>query len=178
MKRLPTTAVALVAVLLALSATAHTSATPNAVPPVHCTAKAFAPFSKRVWSLDHWNRGKPPAKVIQALRRREACAGTLNRAAMRKVWQRDRLHYGRYRAFRLIAPYPGGGTYWAIPAYIVECESHYSWSAANPSGAVGPYQLLGWGAPYPAATWHEKMENHRIAHELYVSQGASPWVCG
>lgn len=97
---------------------------------------------------------------------------------MKKEWQRDRLAFGRYRALRRIAPYPGGGTYWAVPYYIVLCESGGSWSAANPSGAVGPYQLLGWGAPYPARTWREKMENHRIAARVYAGgAGASNWVC-
>ena len=97
---------------------------------------------------------------------------------MKKYWARERLSYGRYREFRQIAPYPGGGTYWSIPYYIVDCESHGDWGAANPSGAVGPYQLLGWGAPYPARTWRERMANHRIAAEVFAGgAGASSWVC-
>lgn len=31
---------------------------------------------------------------------------------------------------------------WAIPAYIVMCESQGQWDAINPSGASGPYQLM------------------------------------
>lgn len=93
------------------------------------------------------------------------------------MWNRERREYGRYRAFREIAPYRGGGTYWAIPFYIVNCESRGEWGAHNPSGASGPYQLLGHGAPYPATTWREKMENHRIARDLWLSLGSSPWVC-
>jgi hypothetical protein len=96
---------------------------------------------------------------------------------MKKTWQRERLRFGRYRKFRQVAPYPGLGTYWAVPACVVSAESGGSWTAANPSGAVGPYQLLGWGAPYPARTWKQKMANHRIAAEVWAGgSGASNWV--
>jgi hypothetical protein len=98
---------------------------------------------------------------------------------MKRTWQRDRQRFGRHRAFRLIAPYPGGGTYWAIPYYIVYCESRGEWTAYNPSGAAGPYQIMAeWGRPYPAVTWTQKMANHRIAAEIYAGgAGASNWAC-
>lgn len=89
------------------------------------------------------------------------------------------MRYGRYRAFRLIAPYPGLGSWWAIPAYVVACESGGSWTAYNPSGAAGPYQMMPeWGAPFPADTWQEKMANHRAAADLWAGgAGSSNWVC-
>lgn len=31
---------------------------------------------------------------------------------------------------------------WAIPTYVVMCESGGSWTAQNASGAAGPYQLM------------------------------------
>jgi hypothetical protein len=97
---------------------------------------------------------------------------------MRKTWQRKRRSYGRYREFRQVAPYPGLGSYWAIPAYIVACESGGSWSAYNSSGASGPYQLLGWGAPFPATTWRARMAHHEIASDLWAGgAGAGNWVC-
>jgi hypothetical protein len=82
-------------------------------------------------------------------------------------------------AYHRLTPYGGPGkTRWAIPYSIVACESGGSWTAANPSGAVGPYQLLGWGAPYPATTWPLKMANHRIASQVYAGgAGRSNWVC-
>lgn len=89
----------------------------------------------------------------------------------------SRLLDGRHQAvgvYQRLTPYGR----WAIPTYIVECESGGSWSAYNPSGAVGPYQLLGWGAPYPAVTMHEKMMHHRIARDVWAGgAGASNWVC-
>lgn len=67
---------------------------------------------------------------------------------------------------------------WAIPYSIVTCESHGSWYAQNPSGATGPYQLLGWGAPYPATTPWAQAQNHIIAARVWAGgRGRSNWVC-
>lgn len=143
----------------------------------------FKSFTNIVWAKARWQRGKPEkagAVIKQAQRMKKCAVSKSHRKAMRHYWKKRKIAFFRYRQFRLIAPYPGGGTYWAIPYYIVYCESGTSglWMAANPSGAVGPYQLLGWGAPYPADTWAEKMENHRIAAEVWAGgAGASNWVC-
>jgi len=97
---------------------------------------------------------------------------------MEALWLDAKRSFHRYRALRLVAPYPGDGTWWAIPYSIVSCESHGDWGAANPSGAVGAYQLLGWGAPYPARTWEQKMANHRIAARVWNGgAGRANWVC-
>jgi len=75
-------------------------------------------------------------------------------------------------------PFPGpGGTRWAIPWYIVACESHGRWDAWNRSGAIGPYQLLGHGAPWPANTPGRRRAHHRIARQLWLRYGSRPWVC-
>jgi septal ring factor EnvC (AmiA/AmiB activator) len=75
-----------------------------------------------------------------------------------------------------------GGPY-AIPTYIVMCESGGDYSAVNPSsGAGGAYQILpstwegygGQGEPQNAS----KAEQDRIAGEIYADSGAGPWVCG
>jgi hypothetical protein len=163
---------ATLAVLAAFASPAHH----HNVHPPRCHVSDFRAFSARVWRRDRWHRGKPRHVATRAAHRRLACVG--HRSAEIHVWAKDRRRYGRYRAFRLIAPYPGNGTYWAIPWYIVDCESHGEWDAYNPSGAEGPYQLLGHGAPFPAHTWQTKMENHRIAAALWAGgAGASAWVC-
>jgi hypothetical protein len=92
--------------------------------------------------------------------------------------------FRRWQSYREVAPYRGfneGDPYlkWlAVPAYIVACETNGyrgegRWHAANSSGAVGPYQLLGWGAPYPADTPREKVRNHEIASGLSLGN----WAC-
>lgn len=140
------------------------------------TAKSSRPFENRVWDTRRWERGSPGSPALRAWHRKLGCAGPHNRRTMVIDWQRAKLRYGRYRAYRRIAPYPGGGQFWAVPYAIVYCESRGLWTAYNPSGAEGPYQLLGHGAPYPAVTWQEKMANHRIAGQLYREEGTAPWA--
>jgi chromosome segregation ATPase len=75
-----------------------------------------------------------------------------------------------------------GGPY-AIPAYIVMCESGGNYGAVNPSsGAGGAYQILpstwelygGQGEPQNAP----KAEQDRIAAEIWADSGPGAWVCG
>jgi septal ring factor EnvC (AmiA/AmiB activator) len=75
-----------------------------------------------------------------------------------------------------------GGPY-AIPTYIVMCESGGNYGAVNPSsGAGGAYQVLpstwelygGQGEPQNAS----KAEQDRIAGEIWADSGPSAWVCG
>jgi septal ring factor EnvC (AmiA/AmiB activator) len=75
-----------------------------------------------------------------------------------------------------------GGPY-AIPAFIVMCESGGNYGAVNPSsGAGGAYQILpstwqlygGQGEPQNAP----KAEQDRIAGEIWADSGPSAWVCG
>lgn len=175
---------ALIALGLALPSISPSGLAPNTpakTEKIKChfaTAAKTRTWIKRVWPRSRWDRGKPKPTTIAAYRHKLRCAaGPGHRRAMRKAWKRYRLRFGRYRALRLIAPYPGGDTWWSIPYYIVACESGGSWSAYNPSGALGPYQLLGWGAPFPVTSWHDKMAHHHIARDLWLSYGSSPWVC-
>jgi septal ring factor EnvC (AmiA/AmiB activator) len=75
-----------------------------------------------------------------------------------------------------------GGPY-AIPTYIVMCESGGDYGAVNASsGAGGAYQILpstwelygGQGEPQNAP----KAEQDRIAAEIWADSGSSAWVCG
>jgi peptidoglycan hydrolase CwlO-like protein len=79
------------------------------------------------------------------------------------------------------APAYLGGPY-AIPTYIVMCESGGNYNALNPSsGAGGAYQILpstwraygGQGAPQDAP----KAEQDRIAGEIWRDSGPSAWSC-
>jgi hypothetical protein len=79
------------------------------------------------------------------------------------------------------APAYLGGPY-AIPTYIVMCESGGNYSALNASsGAGGAYQILpstwlaygGQGLPHQAP----KAEQDRIAAEIWADSGPSAWAC-
>lgn len=89
-------------------------------------------------------------------------------------WRREQ------RQIASVTPYPGpNGTRWAIPWSIVYCESKGSWSAYNPSGAAGPYQLMPeWGRPFPVTSEADKLAHHRIAARVWNGgAGRSNWVC-
>lgn len=183
------TLVALAAVALtghAASAISESPAVPHdsRVPP-QCTVQSFRPFSAAVWRLGAWQRGNPPPKVIQAQRRRLRCAPTHHRAAMVRTWERDRRAFFDHRSARLwqerVTPEPGpGGSHWAIPWYIVECESGGDYTAQNPtSSAYGAYQMLAstYAAYCSACDWSPR-DQDLAARRLYVSAGTSPWACG
>ena len=79
------------------------------------------------------------------------------------------------------APNFAGGPY-AIPTYIVMCESGGNYSALNPSsGAGGAYQIIpstweaygGKGLPHLAP----KAEQDRIARLIWENDGPGAWVC-
>lgn len=71
---------------------------------------------------------------------------------------------------------------WAIPGYIVNCESGGNWNAVNPSsGAGGAYQIMpstwqaygGTGLPEDASP----SEQSAIARKIWNSAGPSAWSC-
>jgi resuscitation-promoting factor RpfB len=75
----------------------------------------------------------------------------------------------------------GGGGY-AIPGYIVQCESGGNWHAVNPSsGAGGAYQIMpstwraygGSGLPQDASP----AQQSAIASKIWSSAGAGAWQC-
>lgn len=115
------------------------------------------------------------------------CARSDEAQAGMKRWTRHRLRWRRLMVeYISITPYVcARGFRSAIPCWIVYRESgapgesvRSRWLAHNPSGASGPYQLLGWGAIYPALTFAAQMQNHRIAARLWNGgRGASNWAC-
>lgn len=91
-------AVAVLATAFAITTASGAPPYPGALwPPEHCTAKAFRPFSARVWDPSKWARGAPKHAVIAAQRRRLKCAPPGHRTAMIHRW---RLDQGRYFAHR------------------------------------------------------------------------------
>ncbi len=158
-------------------------------PAVSCghavTAKQTGPFIEAVWSETQWRRGSPPSRVIESWHKKLRCAGPANRRAMVKQWKRARHRFYQHRRSELqrllITPYPGpGDSWWAIPYYIVGCESGGDYNAQNPSStAHGAYQMLSstYASYCDACDW-SPADQDLAAHRLYTQLGASPWVCG
>lgn len=197
-KSLPITA--LTAALFALGLAHPSIALPGLAPSTpakagkvkcgHVTAKAFRAFSARTWRMIAWERGAPPRKVIRAQRGKLKCAaGPRHRKAMRERWRADKRAYNAHRTRKLLRrkaqrerfrhlPYDcGGGVRSAIRCDIMWCESGGSYTAENPSGAYGKYQLM--------PEWWSHLgrkptagEQDRIASELWNGEaGRSNWVC-
>ena len=66
---------------------------------------------------------------------------------------------------------------WAIPTYIVMCESGGSWTAYNASGASGPYQLMPMHFGGALAMNQSRAAQHAKAAELWAGgRGRSHWA--
>lgn len=139
-----------------------------------CTRSAFHREARRVYrSITPVTRSER-----RRIRRRVMCLKPKSRRIVRFHLERYKRHHGYRRAIAAVTPYRGGGSTWAIPYGIVLCESRGSWAAANPSGAIGPYQLLRKGAPWPVRGIVDRLSHHRIAFRLYAGgAGRSHWVC-
>jgi hypothetical protein len=70
---------------------------------------------------------------------------------------------------------PGG---WAIPEHIVRCESGGDYSASNPSGAYGAYQIMPGTAAAYGCSLATPAGQDACAARIYAREGAAPWDCG
>lgn len=144
-----------------------------------CTAtlKDGTTAVKRAWSFRHWRDRNPVGKRQErTLRKVRFCVSAKQEKELNRYAQKKKSQFSLYREYRLLTPYRcQGGAYgtWAIPCYVIACESGFSWSAYNPSGARGPYQFLGWPVPWPVRNFKDKVAHHRMGSQL----GLSHWVC-
>jgi hypothetical protein len=73
--------------------------------------------------------------------------------------------------------YGRGG--WAIPEYIVQCESGGDYGAVNPSsGATGAYQIMPGTAAAYGCSLATPAGQDQCAAKIYAREGAAPWSCG
>jgi hypothetical protein len=143
------------------------------------TQKTFLKYAQKVyWRTRVTKRaGKRMKQMVRCQHSPKAERKMRMVRRMLKAERTKRLRIARMA--RSLTPYNcGSNGWWAIPCSIIACESGFSWSAYNPSGASGPYQLLGWGAPMPADTPAKKLRHHQIAARLWNGgAGRSHWVC-
>lgn len=67
---------------------------------------------------------------------------------------------------------------YAIPEYIVECESGGDYTAQNPSGAYGAYQIMPETAAAYGCDLSTPAGQDACAAKIYADVGTSAWVCG
>lgn len=202
MKRLAALAAVAVLTFAAWTATAVSESNSNkqsTPPPQRCLYPAFKKFSARVWAVQRWQRGDPPSTTIEAAHKRIGCAPVRHRKAMKRRWREDKAAYYQHRSAKLwvtrVTPYYGctsiGGCHmWAIPAYIVDCESGGRYN--DPSAPNGAYSLLagplqgvstweewrpGWAAGYSLPYEAPAKAQDEAAHHLWVAYGSEPWSC-
>lgn len=72
--------------------------------------------------------------------------------------------------------YSSGG--YSIPSYIVECESGGDYTAQNPSGAYGAYQIMPGTSSAYGCDMSTPAGQDECAARIYEAEGSSPWVCG
>lgn len=160
----------------------------------HCpTQQEFQQFSSKVWSPKHWQRPSPKPSTITAAQKAINCPQ--HRKGLERIWSTSRQRFYAYRGFRQRNPYYGctshsGCGYYALPAYVVECESSGRFN--DPSAPNGGYSLLD-GPRQGVPTWEtwrpswasgyaEPYEAPRRAQDeatqaLYHAHGLEPWEC-
>jgi hypothetical protein len=72
----------------------------------------------------------------------------------------------------------GGSGGYAIPSYIVECESGGDYNARNPSGAYGAYQIMPGTSSAYGCDLSTPGGQDACAGKIYANEGSAPWVCG
>jgi len=150
-----------------------------------CDSKSVAFHRHRARTiLRHAYRTEPARSEIRAYQAHKLCIRDKDvrdsLAALRHRLKR-KLEQRQYEAqIARLTPYPGpNGTRWAIPYYVVECESHGDWGAYNASsGATGPYQMLPstYGSVCETCDWSQP-DQHLAAGRVWARSGGSEWAC-
>lgn len=131
------------------------------------------PYSHRNGDFRAWRGGQAGRERLIGLKRFARGPDTLGimrrrTHARRKVWRWHR----HIDAITVYGP-------WSVPSYVIACESGGSWSAYNPSGAAGVYQIMPfWGRPFPVRSARDMAAHHVLAARIWDSgRGAGNWTC-
>lgn len=135
-------------------------------------------LQKRRWSKER--------RCVTDLNRRDRMNNYLDKA--RAEFREHRQHKLRQKRRReerreerrALTPYDcGSHGRFAIPCYVVACESGYDWGAVNPSsGAFTAYQFL--PSTYRGACRecnYRRLDYHYAASVVWARSGGGEWVC-
>jgi hypothetical protein len=154
------------------------------------TTEQFRQFSAKVWNPKAWERAKPPAPALRAQRLAVACG---EGKAIKRIWRSDRTRFFEHRQKMLfrqrVTPHYGcttlgGCKYWALPAYIVDCESGGDYTPGRGLTYGGAYGLLPstW-QQYGGSRWAGQANlaparaQDIVASRVWDSVGAGAWSC-
>lgn len=162
--------------------------------PCSKTAAQFKIFSAQVWDLDRWERDKPKKATLAAKHHfLECAAGPGHRRAMVKIWRKDKTAFNIHQAAEehrvKYTPYYGCTKlgickWWALPAYIVSCESGGDYTPDSGLTFGGAYGILvstwlefGGGKYASQANYAKPKHQDIIAHKVWITVGPSAWAC-
>lgn len=159
--------------------------------PAPCDAAGFREFARQVWAPELWRRGEPPESTLLAGRAQLQRCPLRSRQRMGEYWRQRKLAYWQHRRAELfrerVTPYYGctvlgGCGWWAIPAYIVDCESGGDYTPDAGLTFGGAYGLLvstyqQFGGAYGQANFAPSREQDQIAHRVWQAVGATGWEC-
>lgn len=150
------------------------------------TVDEFKPLARRIYRHKGWRRDDPLTNKKRFLMKRmKKCAqNPLSRKRMRHLQARSARAWYRWKiaeeeTYENTPEVGPGGTHWAIPWYIVSCESGGDYGAINTSsGARGAYQMMPstYGEYCVRCDW-SKADQDRAARALYEAKGSGPWSC-
>lgn len=191
---------ALAAVAALLFAGPATSAFPESRIPPRCQghdhpATEQRTLARQVFKLSRWENPEPGPGAKKTMRRLRSCAAPSVRKEMREDWRKMKRQLYRHREQKLyeakidaVTPYGN----WAIPEYIVMCESGGDFSAYNSSyeptgpgsGPGGAYQIIlqtwnsyGGAAFASSASVSSELGQHIVAGRVWNDVGTSAWAC-
>lgn len=147
-----------------------------------CDAKSVAFHRHRARTiLRHAYRSEPSRSEIEAYQSHRRCIRDKDiRKSLAALRHRLKAALEQRQLAASVTPYPGpNGTHWAIPWYVVDCESHGDWGAYNASsGATGPYQMLPstYGGVCDTCDWSQP-DQHLAASRVWARSGGGEWSC-
>lgn len=156
-----------------------------------CLKQSFTPQKHRTYTRKVYSRTKVTREAQRRVRRMTRCQPSY-RDYIRAL-RYTRKQRNRYKAKKARQPYgPLDGIYFAIPTYIVACETRgYSgyerFKAVNPNNPARPagaYQIItstwlafGGGRFAPTADAATPHEQHTIARRIWQQAGSGQWEC-
>lgn len=150
-------------------------------------------FIDKVWDESRWRRGDPPAKTVNAWRLHLHCLPPSWQKKLKQRWRELQGEFFDRRGAELrrrrVTPEwgctsLGGCKFWALPAYIVDCESggDYTPDAGLTFGGaygilVSTWQQFGGLRWASQANYAPPYAQDIVARRVWLAVGSSAWAC-